>query len=65
MNLELIKTEIEKKGLKQVWLADQISVHPKTLSRFLNGKTEMGLLEVAKLLGILNIKFEALMKKAS
>lgn len=65
MNLAKIRAEIESKGIKHVWLAGQIGVHPNTLSRFLTGKTELGLDSLAKLLKILNLKFESLLQKAS
>ena len=65
MNLLKVRKEIERRGLKQRWLAGQIEVHPNTLSRFLTGKTELGYDSLSKLLEILEIKFETLKKKAS
>lgn len=65
MNLNLINERIREKGLKKGWVAEQIGVHPCTLRRFLKGETEIGLDSLAKLLKIINLKFESLTQKAS
>jgi len=65
MNRTLIRKEIEKLGLRRVWLAAKIGVHPTTLNRFLNGKTVLGSEALMELLTILKLKPEALLKKAS
>lgn len=65
MNLIMIRDVIEKTGLKHRALAKQIGVHPNTLSRFLTGKTMLGSEALMKLLSILNLKPESLLKKVS
>lgn len=64
MNIEVIEKRIKQSGLKKSWVAEQIGVHPATLRRFLNGKTELGLEPFARLLTLLNLKLEALMESA-
>ncbi|MEN0060019.1 MAG: helix-turn-helix transcriptional regulator [Bdellovibrio sp.] len=61
--LEEIKKRIEERGLKHRWLADQVGVHPTTLSRFLTGKTNLSNAALKSLLK--ELKLEALLKKAS
>ena len=65
MNLQTIEQQIKIKGLKKGWVAEKIGIHPVTLRRFLKGDTELKLEKLAKLLEVLDLKFEALMKKAS
>lgn len=40
--IAMIRQEIDKRGIKHRWLAEQIGVHPTTLCRFLTGKTTLG-----------------------
>ncbi len=60
--LDAIKRRIEERGLKHRWLADQMGVHPTTLSRFLTGKTNLSNAALKSLLRQLDL--EALMKSA-
>lgn len=65
MDLELIKSEIRARGLKQRWLANKIEVHPSTLNRFLTGRTIMSGESLIKLLQVLEIDPGNLKPKAS
>lgn len=65
MNLAVIRNKLDDTGKTHKEIAEELGIHPTTLSRFLNGKTELGLESLAKLLKLLNVKFEALIKKAS
>lgn len=60
MDLELIREVIEQKGLKHRWLADQIGVHPTTLSRFLTGKSKLGNAALKSLCRELNLDAKSL-----
>jgi len=64
-NLTVIEEKLRSKGLKKNWVAEQLKVHPSTFRRFLNGQAELGLEQLATLLKILDLKFEALIDKAS
>lgn len=59
-----IKIAVKNSGYKINWLAEQIGVTARTLSRFLNGKTRLGKPALILLLQVLNLK-EAMLKKAS
>lgn len=65
MNLVVIRKRIDEMGLKHVSLAKQLDMHPTAFSRVLAGKRKFDVERLAKLLSILDLKFEALMKKAS
>lgn len=65
MDLELIKSEIKARGLKQRWLANKIDVHPSTLNRFLTGRTIMSGEALIKLFQLLKIDPASLKTKAS
>lgn len=65
MNLVMLRTEIDRRGLKHRALAEQIEMHPTTFCRALKGQAKFTVNQMAKLLKILNLKFEALVKSAS
>lgn len=48
----LIQDYLSNTGIKQVWLAKQLGVHPVTLSRWIHGRTKMPL-DVAKRIEVL------------
>lgn len=60
-----MKFAVKNSGYKINWLAEQIGVTSRTLSRFLNGKTKLGKPALILLFQVLNLKPEALVKKAS
>lgn len=55
MNVNLLKSQIVKKGLTQEQLALQIKISPNSLSRKLTGKREFRLSEVKNLCEVLEI----------
>ena len=64
MNVQVIEKAIAKNGLKKNWVAEQIGVHPGTLRRFLRGKADLSSAKLIRLLEILDLKLEALVKSA-
>ena len=65
MDLGIVRAAIAKKKVPHYEFAKQLGVHPATLSRFLNGKTVLRSEELMKLMSLLKIKPEALMRSAS
>ena len=55
-----LKILMREKGLKQVEVAEAVGGNKGTVSKWLNGKIEPGLVYIAKLLEILNCTFEEL-----
>lgn len=59
-NLRLIRGRINQSGKTHRQIARAIGVHPTTLSRFLNGKTDMNSTKFVCLLRILDMPTEDL-----
>lgn len=57
-DLDSLRKEIKKSGLKKSHIADQIGIGPKTLWRKLSGKTEFTLSEADKLGEVLGMNQE-------
>ena len=55
-----LKILMQEKGLKQVEIAEAVGCNKGTVSKWLNGKIEPGLVYIAKLLKVLNCTFEEL-----
>lgn len=64
MRVDIIKNRVKELAFTQKGLADRIGVHPNTLHNFLNGRSEIGSEKLYKLLEILDLKFETLMRSA-
>lgn len=54
-NVEKLNALINSKGIKKIWLADQLGITPQTLIYKLNGINDFKLQEVNTLCKILNI----------
>lgn len=60
-----IRIAILKSGKTHRELAEELKVHPTTLSRFLNERTMLGAEALVKLLAILNLNAKSLVKDAA
>jgi len=54
-NVEKLNALIDYKGVKKIWLADQLGITPQTLIYKLNGINDFKLQEVNTLCKVLNI----------
>jgi DNA-binding Xre family transcriptional regulator len=54
-NVEKLNALIDYKGIKKIWLADQLGITPQTLIYKLNGINDFKLQEVNTLCKVLNI----------
>lgn len=65
IDLDVIRRRIDEKGLKHISLAKRMNMHPTSFSRLVTGKRKFDVEKLAQLLEILDLKFEALLQKAS
>jgi transcriptional regulator with XRE-family HTH domain len=57
MNGAVIKEVIKMKGFKQNYIASEVGLHPVTLNKYLNGKTEIKESKVHRLCELLEVNF--------
>jgi plasmid maintenance system antidote protein VapI len=65
LNLEEIRKVVRNSGYKSSWIARNIGVSGSTLSRFVNGKSNLSGSAMILLFQVLKLKPEAFVKKAS
>ncbi|MBT2736144.1 helix-turn-helix transcriptional regulator [Bacillus sp. ISL-7] len=57
MTGQVIKEIIKKKGFKQNYIASEVGLHPVTLNKYLNGKTEIKDTKIYRLCELLEVEF--------
>lgn len=53
-----LKEILDERGIKQIWLAEQIGISYKTLSNIINGRYNTSLDIALKIADVLNVKVD-------